>query len=386
MTARRAVAKVKLTAEQKVKQLNDRAKKLRAAAKLKKVLAVLKKRIELVHDVADHMKGLGVPEFQSDAEEEPEQPMMIADRAVDVRPSLLRGKSSADLLASPSKNTMTSGASSAGDHANDAASSARPLIPACYTTVSALPPKYLMMILAYVEPVSCSQAALRGLVRRGSKHIQKADLEKMFEFVTGCTPDDDLPAKFHDLIVFQEHAGLYNTQKGRPAREMELPPAWPRAGHFELVDVNKKRANCKHKFSNKVVCLPKALLKKVEDCRNLVIDKNWSERFAEVRDAEGYARSTLVRLFPDADCEESAFTTQLPTSEIMDQANEDVSDDDEVGDSQASVVTHRASSKQSPRAPTAQPPQVPIAIVEQSAGAAPVSFDDSQVVPPAPAA
>lgn len=206
----------------------------------------------------------------------------------------------------------------------------------CYTTVGSIPPKYLIDILHHLEPVSMAPAALRGLVKKGAKHICKEELLKLWTFITNLDPDSDLPALFHDSALLMQHAKRFNELRGRPARELALPPVWPSIGYCVVDATSKKKAFLKHRVLDKKVVMPAAFLKKVANCYNLVLDKTWSEKLAVARDMEGYVSYNCVRCFPAAEAKESAFTVVLETPALEgeepqqdNQSNDNEDDDDE---------------------------------------------------------
>lgn len=159
-------------------------------------------------------------------------------------------------------------------------------IPHCYTSVGSIPPKYLIHIMSQVELVSCSAAALRGLVKPNARHIHKTDLLCVWEFLSNTSPEDDLPPIFHDTEFLTKHLKHFNMVRGRPARDLQMPPDW-QSGCYELEVISKKQVLVKNKLLGTTKDLPSSFLSRVTLVNNLILFNNWSQKRAGVKEEGG---------------------------------------------------------------------------------------------------
>lgn len=108
-----------------------------------------------------------------------------------------------------------------------------------YTAWGDIPPRYQGHILTSCEPISLGRANLKSLVRKGCKEPARASLNELREYITDI-PDGQYIGEAQ-LSLITEFVMEKNEEKGRRARELHLPPAWQRDGHFLPEVVEEKR-------------------------------------------------------------------------------------------------------------------------------------------------
>lgn len=366
--------RVKQSEEEQVLALQQRADAIRLRGALKDVNAALKQYPEFAPNVMECLHRLGVPKKKLSMLSVEETPGGAGDATSP--PSSRRATSA---------STPTAGVAEAGSRGGERGqdtevSNQGGVIPRCYTKVGMIPPKYIIELLATVEQVSLSEAALRGLVRRGSRHIIKEDLLKVLELVGNVGPEDDLPAKFHEAPVFAEHLRHFNDSRGRPARELRLPPVWEECGVFSLECKSKTAVYLTHNLMKKTARLPESFLKKVGDYKGLVLEQNWSEKQAAVKELGAFAKLTCLLVFADSAVEDTVFSISLPTTALEDR--EAGSEGDEEADSAAAAP--RVAAVPSPSAPGRVPAATSPAVRVALRGKTRVSSDADMAVPSPP--
>lgn len=168
-----------------------------------------------------------------------------------------------------------------------------------------------------------------------------------------------------------------------------MPPQWQDGdvGVYGLTVVSRTKVLLKHRILQKEVLLPERFVSRVSNPKHLIVDANWSERHAQVKDSEGVASLTCSRQFVDL-TEDTAFSVVRPSDAIEDGHAEegDMSDDDEQEDSAPPLVSTPLSKKQphssggSPASgSSAQRPSG-----QRLPNLKAIKYDESAVVPPPP--
>lgn len=299
---------VKKTPEQQVAALQEKAEQIRFKGMLSDVTTALKANPQFLPNILDLLRKLGVRACGHVAD----APNLGAGMA------LCEGRADRSPHASgtsPAASVASSPRADRESFEDDVDVCMARVIPRCYTQVGAVPPNYLITVLARVENVSLPEAALRGHAKKGSRHIINEDLLCVLELIGNISPDADLPLKFHDCDIFVEALCHFNVMRGRVARELQLPPIWEECGVFRLLAEGDKQVSLLHKIMKKVVPLPESFLKRLGSCSSLVIEKDWSERQANVREVGGFARLTCILLFAGEASEENAFSASWRSAE-----------------------------------------------------------------------
>jgi hypothetical protein len=315
---------VKLTDDEKAARLAQRAIDTRNMGHYKKVCEGLKSRFDLLPGVIDHLKTVGL---DVNVRATPQPKAILDCMSTPQKANLRSDRGDASTVASSCGGSV----GSKGD--DEDVEDGLVLIPLCYTTVGAVPPKYLIKAMSCAEPSALSSHALRGLVRGKSRHISKVDILEVWELVTNLDQEKELPIAFHNMGVLCAHVVRFNEERGRPARDLVMRPVWSKngVGVYDLQVVSKTKVLVTHRMLMQTKALPSKFLKQVKDVNFLVLDDNFSERRAVVKDAQGYSSSTLMKEFPDL-FEENAFTAVIPTRAIEDGSCEDEVAEDELAD------------------------------------------------------
>ena len=176
----------------------------------------------------------------------------------------------------------------------------RPDIPRCYITVFNIPPKYLHDVISKVGEISLTKNALRGICNRGGKHPPKDRLLELFEALTGLEPEDSLQPAFHNIEKLVAAMKDRHMKMNRWARDLRLPATWRSDGIYELevTDAEGKHLKILHRPLNKYYPVSPKLLTSVKDINGMHIEKNFSERRAQLVDNNGAFKCLVMVLCP----------------------------------------------------------------------------------------
>ena len=150
------------------------------------------------------------------------------------------------------------------------------IIPSRYWTLGSLSVNLFMdKVLPSLEPISLSKANLKVLVARGDAVGNKAALSQLVEFMTGASCDFQLNGSFRRWSCLLKFLGESNVDKGRRAKELQLPHNWARVGICTL-DIQGDSVAVTHNESKKKVDITD-LVPAMVDKTALYIDFNWSD-------------------------------------------------------------------------------------------------------------
>jgi hypothetical protein len=94
-----------------------------------------------------------------------------------------------------------------------------------FATWSRVPPAHLTLVLAAIEEVSMSAAALKGLRKKGQREVPSSKLLELLERETGCDPMSQIgPRRF--LWQLAEDLSKRSLAEGRPLQFVQLPAKW----------------------------------------------------------------------------------------------------------------------------------------------------------------
>jgi hypothetical protein len=257
----------------------------------------------------------------------------------------------------------------------------RPDIPRCYITVGSIPPKYLHDVISKVGEISLTKNALRGLCNRGGKHPPKDRLLELFEALTGLEPEDSLQPAFHSIEKLVAAMKDRHTKMNRWARDLRLPATWRSDGIYELVvtDAESRHLNILHRPLNKYHTVNPKLLTSVKDINGMHIEKNFSERRAQLVDNNGAFKCLVVVLCPSV---AQDFVPLIPCVAADEPAEEHEVPNAEPKLPEAPHDDHEVEEDQGARQPEDQGARQPEGIQESAGTAA----SEEDFLPPGPGA
>jgi len=170
-------------------------------------------------------------------------------------------------------------------------------IPRQFQTWGAVPAQYFVHVLAAAEPIALSQAQLRTLSSKSSKHVPKARLLEIWEMITNLQKDDEVPSCARSVQKLVAAVTKFNEEQGSPCKQMRMPPNWNLDGKFSL-DIQADPPTVTKRRSKESKEIPQAFLESVTAVNNVYIAKNYSERDACLVDPDGFARCPLNVFFP----------------------------------------------------------------------------------------
>ena len=171
-------------------------------------------------------------------------------------------------------------------------------IHASFKTWGALPTPYLVHFLSIAEPIALNCAQLRLLCPPKSKHIPKGSLLELWECITNLQKDDEVPSCARDVQALGSAVAEFNSEQGRPCKQLLLPPDWNTGGKYKL-DMQAEPPKVIKKRTQEAKEIPQNFLGAVGEASNIHISKNFSERDACLVDLSGFTRCPLNVLFPD---------------------------------------------------------------------------------------
>lgn len=271
----------KLSREAQADRLRARALALQNQGMMEELMVISKPRPDLVPLLLQHAYSLGAPRVNS-----------AKSAASGVQPGSVVTSSCAMLHDSAAESDNGSLGGSSGFKRGDV----QPVIPRCFQTWASCPPQYFVHLLSGAEPISLSAAALKSLSPNKSKHIPKKVLLELWERMTNLDPEESIvPAAARSVECLA--VDIFNAERGRPMRDIRLPPQWSRDGCFFL-KIDSLGAQATKRSTSETVGLPDTFLQTVVDRHALVIQRNYSERHACVCDPNGFATVPMITLFP----------------------------------------------------------------------------------------
>ena len=288
-------AKKPLAVEDEISRLQARTLKLQYKSIMQEVLDMLKAHPELLPSTLQHMKNIhGV---RSAGMAKPELPCSLVDEDsefIDEAPKK-KAKLTGTPMQSPSASTDASSSASVVTRAD---------IPKCYTKVSSLPPVYLSHVITALEPIALSKNAMRAICNRGQKIPSKLKLLEIFELLTTMGPDDDFPPVLHKIPVLIRSAKAFNESRGRPGRELQLPPIWLNADVYKIIMPSEgsqgdaAQLSVQHMSLNITKVVP-SVFDAGGDPREIYVEKNFSENRAQLVNPTTCSRLPLQSIFPE---------------------------------------------------------------------------------------
>ena len=268
----------KATVAEQAARLRQRALDLQQKGMKDELVAVCKKRPELVPLLLQHAYALG------------------ADRA---KPA---GELVAPSPSSPPKDNDAKAMACVEDSPSAKVAHKRgevsSTIPRCHQVWSTVLAQYLVHVMARAEPISLSSASLSQLSSKKSKYLPRPAMMELWEYLTNVGKDDEVLPWCRDVEQLVETVTLFNLSRGRPAAALKLPPQWHEEGVYALkhTDVGKllliKRTTSEEKE------VPEHFTTTVKSISLVYIAKNYSEKDAVITDPEGFGRCSASLLFP----------------------------------------------------------------------------------------
>ena len=153
------------------------------------------------------------------------------------------------------------------------------IVPSRYWTFGSLSANlFIDKVLPSLEPISLSKVNLKVLAARGdsvASVANKASLCKLVEFMTGAPCDFQLGGSMRRWSCLLKFPAESNIDKGRRAKELQLPHDWAKVGTC-MLDIQGDKVAVTHSESNEEVDLSH-LVPALVDASNLHIDFNWSD-------------------------------------------------------------------------------------------------------------
>jgi len=301
------MAPKKRSVEDEISRLQSKTLHLQYKSIMTEVTAMLKARPELLPSTLQHLKNIsGTLSSHSSPSSSASQGSahlvsMLPDPTGE-GPKLCTPvkKARVDSSPAPKSDPSSTDAASSGE-----AGVSRNDIPRCYTKVGTLPPGYIQHALAQVEKISLSANAMRALCCRGQKTPGKAKLLELFEFMTGLSPEDDFPPVLHNIPLLTRSMQHYNLARGRPAREMSLPAMWASDGIYKVILPGEgDEPGAKLQVQHTILKITKPVPENFDTSgplENIYVEKNFSERRADLVNPASCCRRNLKSLFPEAD-------------------------------------------------------------------------------------
>lgn len=172
-------------------------------------------------------------------------------------------------------------------------------IPRCSTRFRMITPETFLLIFSSVESISLSKYAVKPLCAKGAKVPAKPKLLEINEFLTGMCEEDHLPPALHDVVLYIRLTKERQEKMNRLAREMALPPDWRRDGIYSITcEGDNMSYFLTHRGLNKKEAIPNAVMAAFEKPETIYVDKNFSERRAELCDSSGFTRQLIHLTFP----------------------------------------------------------------------------------------
>ena len=158
---------------------------------------------------------------------------------------------------------------------------AEPCLPNCYRSFEHCSVVQLKKFCAAVEPNLFGPFALKAMINRGSREVNKTALLKILEFTTGLDPSTSISSDERDVCSLERQLMDMNTRYGRRALNLNLPPDWTKQGVYSLYTEEDKKIYVGNRFDAQRRLLPDKFQEFPFD--QIYIDFNWSDNRANVR-------------------------------------------------------------------------------------------------------
>ncbi len=292
----------KRSAEEELAYLRQRALQLQMKQTRGEIISYLDEFPELAHACLKYLEdasGNKRPEKKKRAEGEPQQ-----DRG---DPAEVAFRTPTKLAARREHSTVNAGMATRApsrqidNPAVASEDSESSNIPICHLTVSSIPPKYIQEVISRMGEVSLSKSSLRALRKKRGRYPSKKDLLELFEALTGMEPEDTVQPAFRNNELLVEAMKHRHSKMNRWARHLTLPANWSSQGIYELVEINDEKGQSiriLHKPLQKYHVVNTKLVPDSMDINAMHIEKNFSERRAQLVDKNGAFRCLIVVLCP----------------------------------------------------------------------------------------
>jgi hypothetical protein len=262
------------SASEQIARLQQRAMKLGVKANIEWFHQVFKLRPELVASVVDHLVALGVPR--------PEEATSVGGRSSSGSVSLPRGGSVQSLgstlsVCSEEGERPESPPEGEAEDMDDSKVPVDP-VPRKYQSFERLPQHYILKFLAWMEPVACSGRALAGLAPGKGKKLPKAELDKLFVYMTDIEMGSKILPDQRSHSAMQAFLVAKNADAGRRMRDVVVPVDWTVHGHYSI-EVCADGVWVCHRFT-KLRAKCEELTGEVPEA--VLIEHNWSRESAVI--------------------------------------------------------------------------------------------------------
>ena len=237
--------------------LKDKATKMALTADFTQVKSLLTEHLDFAPDVLEYLQGLilngrkrkatkrgGEKDSNSDDKDKDQGASSTAAAAPDATMKQL---------------ALTNGELGIGSTSMQQGEGSPRVIDRRNSTLESLPVKDLKFLCSGLEKVSMSPFALKGLTQRGQRECSQRALCESIEFATGIDPRQGLDHRawqsMEDLLAFLQEL---NEERGRRARDLVMPPQWPKNGTYKVESRNGLIVVV-NKFTGAVFLLPAAM-------------------------------------------------------------------------------------------------------------------------------
>eukprot|EP00971_Amphidinium_carterae_P353041 6492803-Amphidinium_carterae.3 len=160
----------------------------------------------------------------------------------------------------------------------------------------------LKALLTYLEPLALSPFNIKGLAgKHGSGQVSKQSITRVIEFLCGVKGKQEFGKCFPTLKALADNLAILNKQRGRLVRHLvTLPPTWSSMGVYRIVvdtegatlTVQKVTTHEEKSLSLESVGL--------SGDKPIVVENNWSESEAHLRQDGNLRNVSLFAVFPQA--------------------------------------------------------------------------------------
>lgn len=260
---------------------------------------------------------------ESDDDDDDEQPPEEPTHKFGKKRNAGTAAASAPIATPPLKRRPTSSPSVAGSKASMRTSLSdenfRAGIPKCYTIVLNIPPKYLYEAISNMGEISLSKNSMRGMTGHGAKLPTKERLLEVFEALTGLEPEDNLEPELHNMDNLAIAMKTRHHCMNRWARDLRFPATWRTDGIYSCRTETKK-LYITHRPLNKEIEVTPSLLANVKDITGMYLDKNYSERRAQLTDVNGAFRMMVMVACPGM----AEIASVISSKDIPEEEDEDI--------------------------------------------------------------
>ena len=173
---------------------------------------------------------------------------------------------------------------------------AEPCLPSCYRSFEHCSVVQLKKFCAAVEPNLFGPFALKAMINRGSREVNKTALLKILEFTTGLDPSTSISSDERDFCSIERQLVDMNTRYGRRALNLDMPPDWTKQGVYLLYkEYEDKKIYVGNRFDAQVRLLPDKFQEFPFD--QIYIDFNWSDNRASIKVRGAWVDQPVNMLF-----------------------------------------------------------------------------------------